>query len=318
MFNFWYSDEPSWPGALLSETQHVTNVPVTWHARCTTSGDVRKRNGNMNTLRNVVVGISLVSLLGVGANSGASPGDGACDELSPAEILKNVQDRYTSLTSYCDEGYVITDLEGASVVPFTTHLARPNFYRIEWTQSSGTCFSAPNTVRQAVWSAGVLNFLIEGQCGLQKERNRRVALSRAAGPSRGATATVPRIFFETACGDQGEQIADWTSTEKREADENLGNQSCYVLTRECQGTTNTLWIGKQDFLIRQVKTTMTTEALQAAAMNVLGLGPEITTCLRGFTSTETHINIVVNQPLSHADFVPSFPLLARSATECLK
>ena len=77
--------------------------------------------------------------------------------------------------------------------------------------------------------------------------------------------------------------------------ENVGAVSCYVFTKGVLGQTNTLWIGKQDFLIHQVRTIINMEAMP------------------GFAATETHTNIVVNRKFTRSDFVPSFPLF--QATE---
>src|SRR6266705_2801855 len=71
-------------------------------------------------------------------------------------------------------------------------------------------------------------------------------------------------------------------------------------TRNLQGQTKTLWIGKQDFLIHQLRTVTSAEALSAAAK----WDPEIMSALHGFTSIETHTNIVVNKQFLRSDFVP--------------
>jgi hypothetical protein len=99
------------------------------------------------------------------------------------------------------------------------------------------------------------------------------------------------------------------SGDKQQADEKVGSIDCYVLTGESQsGETKTFWIGKQDFLIRKVQTVIGANAMQAAWNGVADGCPDMVAALHGFTSIETHTNIVLNQQFSRADFVPSFPL----------
>ena len=255
-------------------------------------------------------------LLACSATSVVLADEATSDDLSPAQIVKKVQETYASLTSYSDEGLVVTAMDGSSTVTFTiftTRLARTNFYLIEWNQSGESSCYTRNTSAQGVWSSGAGD-LLQAACGVQRYTSREFALARAAAFSDGATATIPRIFFNRPGGDRREQLDDWTLSEQRWADRKVGNISCYVLTRESQGQTNTLWIGKQDFLIHQIRTAISTKAIQAAAASG-SMGPELIPALHGFTSTETHINIVLNRRFSRSDFIPSFPLFYPSDDE---
>jgi hypothetical protein len=237
------------------------------------------------------------------------------DDLSTAQIFKKVQETYASLTSYSDEGRVVTAMDGDTTLTFiifTTRLARTNFYLIEWNRTGESSCYITDTSAQGVWSSGAGDFL-QAECGVQPQGNREFALANATAISGGATATIPRIFFPQQ-GDWEEQLDDLALREKRQTDGKVGNISCYVFTRESQGQTNTLWIGKQDFLIRQVRTVISTEAIQAAAARG-PIGPELIPALHGFTSTETHINIVLNRKFSRSDFIPSFPLFYSSDDE---
>ena len=249
-------------------------------------------------------------LLASGATSAVLADEAAGDDLSLAQIFNNVQEKYASLTSYSDDGCVVTAVDGNTTVTFvifSTRLARTNFYLIEWNQPG-------NNSAQGVWSSGAGDFL-QAECGVQPQGNREIALVHAAAFSGGVTATIPRMFFNGQWGDQKEQLDDLALSEKRQADGKVGNISCYVFTRESQGQTNTLWIGKQDFLIHQVRTVISTEAVQAAAAKASKIGPEVIPALHGFTLTETHINIVLNRKFSRLDFIPSFPLFQSSDNE---
>jgi hypothetical protein len=88
----------------------------------------------------------------------------------------------------------------------------------------------------------------------------------------------------------------------------VGGVDCYVFTSELKkGVTRTLWIGKQDFLIHQVRNVTSTEAMKAVLAEAAKRNPGMPARLQQIeslviTSTETHENIVVNQKFSPADF----------------
>jgi outer membrane lipoprotein-sorting protein len=248
-------------------------------------------------------GISGATIMLAGAMTVIFSSAVAGDDLSPSQIFKQTQENYASLASYSDEGQTVSTMnDTTTTTTFTIRLARTNFYRIEWEQNSKSSCSTRNTSVQAVWSSGAGDFLEVG-CGAQEQYDREIALADAAAFSGGAAATIPRIFFKMQSEDQFE---DSMLSEKRQADEEVGDVNCYVFTRESQGQTNTLWIGKQDFLIRQVRTVTSAEAMRAEMARAAKGDPEIISPLHGFTSTETHTNIVVNKQFLRLDFVPSF------------
>ena len=257
-------------------------------------------------------GISMAVLLASGSTPVVFADEMVGGDLSSAQIFEKVQENYASLTSYRDEGRVITAGDGntpITFIMFTTRLARTNFYLIEWNQNSESSSYTRNTSAQGVWSSGAGDFL-QAVCGVQPQGNREIALSNAAAFSGGATVTIPRMFFNGQWGDQKEQPDDLALSEERQADGKVGDVDCYVFTRGMQGWTNTLWIGKQDFLIHQVRRVISTEAIQAAAVRVSKMGQETIPALHGVTSIETHINIVLNRKFSQSDFIPPFPLFS--------
>jgi outer membrane lipoprotein-sorting protein len=244
-------------------------------------------------------GISAAIMLASGATTMVLSSDAAGDDLSPGEIFKRVQENYASLTSYSDEGKIVATMNDTiTTTTFTIRLARPNFYHIEWEQNSESSYSTKNTGFQAVWSSGAGNFLEMGY-GPQDEMSQDIALDEAAAFSGGAAATIPMAFFNTQWGDE---LDGSVFNENRQTDEKVGDVDCYVFTRESEGQTKTLWIGKQDFLIHQLRTVTSAEAMLAKAAI---WDPEIIPDLHGFTSTETHTNIVVNKQFLRSDFVPS-------------
>ncbi len=216
---------------------------------------------------------------------------------SPAEIFKKAQDAYASLSSYSDEGKTVTVMNGMTLTTtFTIKLARPDLYRIEWEQ-------AVTANKGTVWSAGAGDFVKLGSRLAQKEASKESALSSASGVLGSASATIPGTFFKM---NWGNQLGGSTANEKQQADEKVGDVDCYVFTSELKGRTRMLWIGKKDYLIHQVRTVTSAKAMKTAidqAAKVTGVHPQIAP--QSMTSTETHLNIVLNKQLSPADFQPA-------------
>jgi hypothetical protein len=254
-------------------------------------------------------GIGLASLLAIGATTTVHSNDVSGDHLSTDQIFKNAQARYTSLASYSDQGQIVTTVNDTSTTAsFVIQLARPFFYLVEWEQNSESEFATQNTSPQAVWSSGAGNFLETGY-GPENEGSLNVALDEASVYSGGASAIVPMIFFNT---ESGNDFGRWVFEEHRQPDETVGMADCYVFTRESQGRTKTLWIGKQDFLIHQVRTLISAEAMQAAMAEVAGARPQTIAFAHDFISTEIHTNIVLNKQFSRSDVVPSIEHFARA------
>jgi hypothetical protein len=249
-------------------------------------------------------GIRVMAILVCGTatvifSSGSSTGG-----LSPGQIFQKVQERYASLNSYSDEGQSSAIMDGvADTKDFTTRLTRPNFYRVEWSKNSEFDSSPGNTLNQAVWSSGAGDYLQMGW-GVRRQFDRDTALANATEFSGGGGLTIPRMFFDLQWKDRPD---DSISGEEQLADEKIGRTDCYVITRELQfGQTTTYWIGKQDFLIRQVRTDVSAKAMQTAWAEATKGVPQ--TYLQGFSLVETHTNIVLNGKYSRRDFVPSVPL----------
>ena len=235
------------------------------------------------------LGICVAVLLASSATPPVFADDVAGNHLPTIQILKKVKDNYASMATYSDEGCVVTDR--GTITTFSTRLARTNFYLIEWQPAGGSPSAASGAGLQAVWSSGAGDFL-QAEGGVQPQGNRTLALARARADSGGVTATVPPLFFSLQW--QEEPIDDLVFSVTRQADEKVGNIGCFVFTRGAMGATNTLWIGKQDFLIHQARTGAIMKSMPT------------------FTSTETHTNIVLNRSFSPSDFVPLFPLFQSS------
>lgn len=259
-----------------------------------------------NSKINLALGISTTLLLVSGAMTVVLSNDVAADNLSPGQIFQKAQDTYAALTNYSDEGHIIATMNDTTITTaFTIRLARTNFYRVEWEQTVESTYSTNHTEAQAVWSSGSGNFLEMGH-GPQNEDSRDIALAKATEVSGGAAGTIPRTFFNMQWGDQ---LGGSGLNQNQQADEKVGDVDCYVFTRESQGRTKTLWIGKQDFLIHQIRTVTSAEAMQAMLAKAK-VDPELIALLQtgyphGVTSTETHTGVVVNNQLLRSDFIPT-------------
>lgn len=248
---------------------------------------------------NFAIGMSLAMLAVVGMATISTAQSSGEDTLTTKEILKKSQDAYASLSSYSDEGKTVSSLGSTALPPyiFNIKLARPDFYRVEWKQDVGSFAN-----KGVAWSAGDGDYMKMGDAVNRKVPDKDAALGGATGVSGGAAASIPGTFFKM---NWGGQLADAMESGKRKADEKIGGTDCYVLTEGSGGRTRTLWIGKQDLLIRQIETVTSAEFVKAAMADAAKGHPELQAggVLAGeVKAVETHTNIVINKPLSKADF----------------
>ena len=250
----------------------------------------------------LAIGISAAIILVGGTPTVVLSSDLAGDHLSPGDILRRAQQKYASLTSYSDDGKTVATLNGTTLTTaFTIRLARPNLYRIDWEQPVHSSY----TNKGAVWSAGEGDFLRMGS-SVTKRASQMLALGSATGISGGSAASIPGTFFKLNWGDQ---LGGPVSSEKQQPDQKVGAVDCYVLTSDSKGRTRTLWIGKEDFMIHQVRNVTSAEAMKALLAEVAKRQSDTAAGLpeyksQGVTSTETHENIVVDQKFLDEDFVP--------------
>jgi len=258
--------------------------------------------GTMKTMTWIKIKFALVVsaaalLTGVATTVAISQTSNSGD-LAAQEIIKKSQDAYAALTSYSDEGKEVGSVGTADASPqtFLIKLARPNLYQIKWTQDLG--FYSQTGL---VWSAGSGDYLKMMQVSKPtKYPNAEGALNAAMGISGGASGIVPKSFFNLKSGISG---AMQSATKK--PDEKIGGTDCYVLTQSKGGRTETLWIGKQDFLIRQIENDTSAAVLKAMVKDQAKQHPEMhlpTTVGGDVKSVQTHENISANQKFSPADF----------------
>ena len=303
-----------------------------------------------------VAGASVAALLAGGvATVAISETIRSGDKLTPQEIAKQSQDAYAALTSYSDSGTgVVNSSSTSATTRFNIRLQRPNLYRVAWTQTS----EAYNSTG-VVWSDGNGDFYVNATAGQEKDaqpsklKDMQQAFAFALGVSGQAT-TVPVIFFKQNFGEILAVPASGRADTKKENDEKIGGVECHVLSYKIDAakmldkaklpkdvavrasgmtviTITTLWIGKRDHLIRQIRQTvegMPQEGLPQVAPRLSDSDmkelleklhkpttPEAIAAWRTqveanwkkalnskFEFTQTHENIVVNQKFSPSDF----------------
>lgn len=224
----------------------------------------------------------LVGLVGV-----ARCDDKPADDLSTEQIFNKVQTTYDSMTSYSDKGRTVTldsDTQKKPfdlLITFSTKLARPNLYRIEWDYIDNVSTITKKDTLSA-WSAGEGDFWDIGK-GAEKQKSLSWTLLRRGGDSGGATSSIPLIFFNVPWN---HLLEEFGSTGKREDDEKIGDADCYVFFKgnKDDQVKLTLWIGKQDNLIYQFRSET--------------VGQD------NVTSTQTFSDIVINQKFVQKDFAP--------------
>lgn len=222
--------------------------------------------------------------------------------LTAGEVFNHARATYAAMSSYSDQGQVLRTIDGiTTITPFTTQLARPEFYLVRWQPNSGSSSFVADAGAQAVWSLGAGHFLETGY-GPQSEDILGLALKESACYSGGASENVPVIFFNL---ESDNELDYSTYDERQEPDENVGSINCYVFTRRSGGMTRTLWIGKRDFLIHQIRTVNSAQEMLATTEKITGERPRPAAFFHQLTTTEIHTHIEVNRPFSRSEFIPS-------------
>ena len=257
----------------------------------------------------LVVGTSMMCLLAVSSSQLSCAQEASQPQLTKEEIFQKSKAAYAALSSYSDEGESVATLNGLTIThDFSIRLSRPNLYRIAWRDIYSEPAAMPLSRLQAVWSSGSGDFLDMG-FGKDPEKHKGLedALAGATGISGGAAGTVPAAFFNT---EWANPFCCLAISLVRQSDEKIGDVDCYVFAGESSsGNTRTIWLGKQDFLIRQIRNVTTAAAMKAGMERAAKMEPsapdESKIELTGSTSIETHWDIVVNQKFVEADFIPA-------------
>ena len=302
----------------------------------------------------LAVGITAAILLAGGAATMAVSQTSGGDKLTAMEIAKQSQDAYAALSSYSDTGTVVAESAGGNVnTTFTTRLQRPNLYHVDWSQTSGTTPGASQS-KGSVWSSGDGYFMQMSVAGREiyptpvNQHTMQMSLGASAGVSSSASSTIPGVFFgELSKSDVlglAVKGASKMITLTKEPDAKIGDVDCHAFTSAIDPskfpgggklpngmgtvgkTSTTLWIGKKDHLIHQVRQTIDTSSMSMPAMSdetikttlenlkqpatpaaIEAWRTQMETAMKKAQGskavfTQMHENIVVNQKFSPADF----------------
>ena len=273
---------------------------------------------------------------GIGLICGGAWGQGL--EPDAAEILEGVRVRYRSSPSYEATGRSITRIldleegtESSVEVTFGMRLARPDFYRVVWTQHLNLARGEVG----AVWNDGTGPRLVQGAGEeIAQLDSDRTALSAAAGASMGTAYVIPALFF--GMGDGG-SLLQRLGELRVDGIEVVEDIPCHIVAgRLPAGVDYRLWISTNELQIVQLENTLGGQASQSAipestpqqmakALEAMGMEdtPEnreqvralldraraVLTTVRG-TARQLHENIHMQRPFGPEDFAfPMPPLL---------
>lgn len=177
--------------------------------------------------------------------------DSNTGNLTPLEVLKKIQAKYASLSSYSSTGYRVFD-NGRFTNNFSLKLKRANLYLVKSESTRGKAFGV-----EVYWhadSTDFLEFFSGGDVRYSKIKSASWALAHA---SRAGSAEV--LFFFNPSSDDAITVFDSpikflaTCGNLTLKEGVFANTDCYVLTGtgEINIFKTTLWIGKKDFLVRQ-------------------------------------------------------------------
>jgi RNA polymerase sigma factor (sigma-70 family) len=247
-----------------------------------------------------------ISLLAVGGVTSTLVFDKP--DATAASILHRCQERYSGLSSYSDTWRTVaylgsTQLFDGLVYSNRTMLARPLLYRIE------SIVDAKPSASAAIWSAGDGDFWSISAGQLKKYNFDTITGPRFMPEFHVLFPSTPIAcaFFPKGDWDslpalaKAKDLARWR-------DDFVGTNHCYTVsaTTEAPVFHITLWIGKDDFLIHQLRFAWVTGA---ATDRRAGANADSLPARGGTTNTviKTHENIVVNGTMAAAEFVRPWP-----------
>jgi len=177
--------------------------------------------------------------------------------LSATEILKRVENRYSSITTYQDKGIVSRD---SGTVKFETFFSKPESLLFKWEKTEKVYFpdlkkEAPFTTSSALKSYKGETYIFYYYKGDLKKRIEKCsdlknAIPLVTGISWTAALYIPSLIFK--------EINKSKLTNLREAhvirSEDFGNKVCHVIigTWLHNETKYKVWIEKDSFIIKKI------------------------------------------------------------------
>jgi hypothetical protein len=222
----------------------------------------------------------------------------AANDLSASNIVVLMKLAYATIYTYRDTGWTVSQ-NGDYVWTnnFNELLGRRNLYRIEVVTAENP-FSQTNRW----WSDGATEFWQSGTPAIFKNSNPASESSNISLVNQ--DSTVPALFFNLNWGNILNNLAFSSATELvRQKDEAVSGVDCYVLEQANRGWT--VWVGKQDFLIRRYRNFISKAAVAEAMKHTPKPITNSVHSQADITIVQTHENVVVNEHLSKDAFLPA-------------
>jgi len=209
------------------------------------------------------------------------------NKLSPNQIFERMGEVYRNCRSYNDSGKVKETyfLEGKNLIvqkPFKIYFTRPNFFRFEW---KGQIHPEGEMFFSIVWCNGNETFTYSELGRFEKIKSIEDGIIAHSGVSSGGINTVPMMLINQENSFIFNKLIDKVLL-KEEA---IDGVKCYVIQAKFRksGKEIELWIGKDNFLFRKLKTKSKFPTFS---------------CI----SEESHRNIYLNKEISSGifNFVP--------------
>ena len=216
-------------------------------------------------------------------------------DLSATNIVAMIKQAYASLSTYRDTGWTVHQWGDAVWTnEFSQIFGRTNCYLIELITAQ-----LPNSHTNRWWSDGNGDYMQSITPTIHKSFDLGGNVSIVNDDS-----TAPALFFDLRWGNILDTLTFSSNAELiRQQDEIVGGIDCYVLTQPNIGLT--IWVGKQDFLIRRYRKSVSPENITEAIKQSPSRTPLRPQDVKPMTTIETYENIIVNEVLSTNDFLPS-------------
>jgi hypothetical protein len=185
---------------------------------------------------------------------------------SAQSILRTMAVRYAKATSYQDVGRVETKyfrsgVNNEETILFKTYFIRPRFFRVEWSSAGAHSFKERNAVvcdnnRTVVYSS---------RDKFETMDDLSLGIAYATGISSGAAHTISSLLIENTSDFRILDLANIvvTGTDVFEGIE------CFVITgRHPLGDKFELWVGRNDYLLRKLRTEHRFDTFSTVTMEV--------------------------------------------------
>jgi outer membrane lipoprotein-sorting protein len=211
----------------------------------------------------LAIQVAVVESMASGAGEGANRAEAE-------ELVKKLLDRYRELESYQDTGMAKTvfwkneQVDRTVERPFKTAWVRPDRFRFEYSEK---LLMRRVDHRYIVWMHGddvQSEWTLKG--GKRREQGLLRAIAGVTGVSGGSAYLVSSLLLPDRLG-MG-VIAQLESL-KRIEDGELGEHGCYRITGELEQSTYTVWIDREEPILRRVDIAMSFDGFRTETQIVL-------------------------------------------------